>query len=1386
MKSWFSGCYSLSSFSQAGFDTSIVTDMSYMFANCTLIRSLDLSEFDTSAVTDMKDMFLQCTGLENLDVSGFDTSAVVDMGSMFYYCKELTNLDVSKFNTANVTNMSGMFGGCQSLTTIDVSKFDTSAVTSMSTMFSGCSSLTNLDLSHFDTSAVTYMGAMFSGCSNLSSLDISGFDTRALDDSSVIGGTAMGSMFEGLDQLSEIILGEKFTTWGDDSSFPVGTWVNEEKELIKTEQELCSDYGQNAAIWKGTWNKLTAVDSGMCGDNVSWHLMSNGTLYIFGTGAMWDFSTSNDTNPGMSPWHSYNSQINEIYIGKDVTYIGKYAFNYCSAVSVAFHSSLTIGEGAFQNSGIVSLDFGSYDMTLGHWAFFNSAISQVSFGTGDIYLGNNSFMSCKSLEHIEIPANVSLGYEVFQFAGLKSATVGINGPLPRYTFEVCTSLTAVELTGSITSIGDGCFRGAPLESLTLPASVTEISETVLNRLANDGYAPDVPLLRVENPILDISVLKYGISQSVTTLEGPACSKTAAFAQLNGYTFNAIDSSSHTEAIGEHGVAASCNEDGTTDQVICSVCGYVIQAQQTVPSLGHDMTLVSAVDATCEGNGIISHYVCGRCGSLFLDESGETELEEDDIYIPATGHVWSDSGTITKEATCTEEGTIIYVCINDNSHTKTEPVPALGHAPGETQQENVISPDCENQGSYEEAVYCTVCGQELSREEKISEALGHDLQKTEKLEATCEEDGHLAYYTCQRCEKYFSDTMGEDEINISDTVIPATGHAWGEWTVTKEATEEEEGLETRYCSNDTSHMETRIIPRLDHVHVPEKTSAKAATCEESGNIEYWTCTGCGLIFSDKNCENNINIEDTVVPATGHNWGEWTVTKEATEEEEGIETRHCSNDSSHTETRPIPKLEHVHNAERTPAKAAACEEAGNIEYWTCAKCGKIFGDAECENEIQEEDTIIVATGHDYELANWNWAENYSEATAEFVCKNDSSHVMHVTESSIVEILTDDEGVTKKIYTVAIRFDGYVYTDTRTEARNGWYKEGGYWYYYREGKIVKEAWVKDSTGWHWLGADGKMLTNGWAQDSAGWCWMDSNGNISKSRWIQYESDWYYLKDNGYRAENEWCKDSKGWHWIQSDGKMLTNGWARDSVGWCWMDSNGNMVYSKWVKDGDYWYYVKDSGYRAENEWCKDSKGWHWLGTDGKMLTNGWAKDSAGWMWMDGDGNITKSKWIKYEDGWYYVKASGYRAASEWCKDSTGWHWIEPNGRMLTNGWAKDSKGWCWMDGNGNMTYSKWVKDGDSWYYIKSSGYRAESEWCKDSQGWHWMQADGKMLTNGWAKDSKGWCWMDDNGNIVKSEWIETEDGTYYVNSSGYRVTGKQTIDGKTYSFDSNGRLI
>ena len=72
--------------------------------------------------------------------------------------------------------------------------------------------------------------------------------------------------------------------------------------------------------------------------------------------------------------------------------------------------------------------------------------------------------------------------------------------------------------------------------------------------------------------------------------------------------------------------------------------------------------------------------------------------------------------------------------------------------------------------------------------------------TGAVPATCTEDGYTGDEVCAACGETVS----------TGSVIPATGHSWGDWVVTTQPTATTEGVETRTCSN-CGAAETRAIP-----------------------------------------------------------------------------------------------------------------------------------------------------------------------------------------------------------------------------------------------------------------------------------------------------------------------------------------------------------------------------------------------------------------------------------------------------------------------------------------------------------------------------------------------------------------------------------------------
>ena len=182
---------------------------------------------------------------------------------------------------------------------------------------------------------------------------------------------------------------------------------------------------------------------------------------------------------------------------------------------------------------------------------------------------------------------------------------------------------------------------------------------------------------------------------------------------------------------------------------------------------------------------------------------------------------------------------------------------------------------------------------------------------------------------------------------------------------------------------------------------------------------------------------------------------------------------------------------------------------------------------------------------------------------------------------------------------RGDG-IYTYTKTIKTNGWIKINNDWYYFKDGKMVTNAWAKDSKGWCYLGADGKMVKNTWQKDSKGWCYLKDDGRMAISQWVKDKGKWYYMDAKGY----------------------MTTGWQKVSGKWYYMEKSGAMK-TGWLKDGGKWYYLKDSGAMATG-WQKVDGKWYYLQSSGAMKT-GWLKDGGKWYYLDGSGAmVTGSKTI------------------------------------------------------------------------------------------------------------------------------------------------------------------
>ena len=129
-------------------------------------------------------------------------------------------------------------------------------------------------------------------------------------------------------------------------------------------------------------------------------------------------------------------------------------------------------------------------------------------------------------------------------------------------------------------------------------------------------------------------------------------------------------------------------------------------------------------ATCTEAGWRPYETCTECDYTTYQE------------IAPLGHELIEHEA--KPATCAESGWDAYVTCIHCDYTTYQEIVAKGHSPAESVRENEKAATCTEAGSYDEVVYCSVCGIELSRESKTIAELGHDLIEHEAKPATCTE------------------------------------------------------------------------------------------------------------------------------------------------------------------------------------------------------------------------------------------------------------------------------------------------------------------------------------------------------------------------------------------------------------------------------------------------------------------------------------------------------------------------------------------------------------------------------------------------------------------------------------------------------------------------
>ena len=519
------------------------------------------------------------------------------------------------------------------------------------------------------------------------------------------------------------------------------------------------------------------------------------------------------------------------------------------------------------------------------------------------------------------------------------------------------------------------------------------------------------------------------------------------------------------------------------------------------------------------------------------------------------------------------------------------------------------------------------------------------------------DGNTGYYFADTGLTYYydSDTRGifsEEDLELFPHNYGE--HEWGtEYIIDEEPTCTEDGSQSLHCTicDMINPDGIEVIPAIGHDY-SDWSVTKEETCTEDGSKEK-VCANCGDVVTE------------VIPAIGHNYSDWSVTKEETCTEDGSKEKVCAN-CGDVVTEAIPAI--GHRMTRTAANEATCTENGNIEYWTCSECEKIFTDSAGNTAISLKETVTPAKGH----------KTTHTKAKEATC-TENGNTEYWTCSTCGELFSDEayERVISQKDTVISakghKWSGWTVTKEANCTESGSKERACSVCEVKETEIIP------------------ILTGSWLKDSTGWKFKYDDGTYPVNKFEKIDGKTYYFNEAGYRITG-WKKIGNYWYYFNNDGTMHI-GWRLVGSTWYYFNGDGHLLTGLQKVNG-YWYYFNGNGAR-QTGWQKVGNYWYYFDSDGKMHV-GWRKVGDIWYYFGGDGHLLTGL-QKVNGYWYYFNGNGARQTG-WQYLGSHWYYFNSDGK-LHFGWKQIGSTWYYMDGNGVMV-TGWQTINGVRYYFDASG--------------------------------------------------------------------------------------
>ena len=582
-------------------------------------------------------------------------------------------------------------------------------------------------------------------------------------------------------------------------------------------------------------------------DNLTWTLTADGTLTISGEGAMKDYNS--DDNP--SPVYN-NSDVKKVVIEDGVTSIGNSAFDSCrNLTSVTIPDSVTsIGKDAFEAcNSLSSITLSNNITSIGDFAFHGCPLTSITLPDSVTSIGYAAFHSCSNLKSITIPDSVtSIESAVFyNCTSLKTISLSCKSSLKKSDFGDQSDLVSASHTLKKTEAKAAtCSEDGNKEYWTCEYC----GKYFLSDDANPETAKAVEQSECMIPAIQHkNATTRGALEPTETAPGysgdrycPDCDKVVE----KGYTYwiegNLTWKLYEDGTLNISGTGAMKNYNNTDNlspvHMNSSVKKIVIE--EGVTSIGNaafsgciSLTNITIPDGVTS-IGIMVFYNCTSLTSITIPDS-----------VTSIGNSAFNSCTSLTSITIPDSVTRIgkyafYDCSSLTSITIPDSVTSIG--------ESVFS-FCSSLTSITIPDSVTSIGN--------SAFYGCSSLTSLTIPNSVTSIGYAAFYDCSSLTS----------ITIPDSVTSIVESAFEDCTNLKTIS-----LSCKSSLKKSDFGEQADLVSYTNQHLLTKTAAKAATCAESGNKEYWTCKHCGKYFlsDDTNpaTATAVELSETVIPALKH--------------------------------------------------------------------------------------------------------------------------------------------------------------------------------------------------------------------------------------------------------------------------------------------------------------------------------------------------------------------------------------------------------------------------------------------------------------------------------------------------------------------------------------